>query len=171
MFSEENLGYKLDDSCGVRYAVDQQFEAQCEATISCMADAKYGSARAAFEDAHRYFTAIPQDLKTSLRLVFESVEIVTKQMISTDRLTAKVVSRDLKSMILAAYGGDPVALRAVGRAIEGFAHWVDGMHHYRHGQGEEEPVVPPETFAIYAISSGAAFVRWLVQINEQTANG
>lgn len=161
---EENVGYVLDAQCGVRFRIDQQFDLQREATLSCLAEKRFAASLAAFEDAHRYFSSTPQDLKAALRALFESVEIVAKQMYSADRLTARLVSGDIKSRILAGYPDDPVAQRAVGRVIDGFADWVDGMHHYRHGQGDEEPVIPPLSFAIYAMSSGAAFIRWLVQV-------
>lgn len=163
---EENIGYVLDEQCGVRFQVDRQFELQHEAALSCLAEPRFSAALAAFEDAHRYFASTPQDLKAALRALFESVEIVAKQMYSADRLTAKLVTNDIKNRILTSYSNDPVARRAIGRVIDGFADWVDGMHHYRHGQGDEEPVVPPASFAVYAMSSGAAFIRWLVQVEK-----
>jgi len=55
------------------------------------------------------------------------------------------------------------------KAFDGFADWVDGMHYYRHGQGQPEPVTPPIEFAVYVLSSGAAFLRWLVAIKETAA--
>lgn len=161
---EENIGFVLDAQCGVRFRIDQQYDLQREATLSCLAERRFAASLAAFEDAHRHFASTPQDLKAALRALFESVEIVVKQMYSADRLTAKLVSGEIKSKILSGYPDDPVARRAVGRVIDGFADWVDGMHHYRHGQGDEAPVVPPLSFAIYAMSSGAAFIRWLVQV-------
>lgn len=163
---EENVGYVLDTQCGVRFSVDRQFNLQREAVMNCLAESRFAAALAAFEDAHRYFASTPQDLKAALRALFEAVEIVAKQMYSADRLTAKLVSNDIKNRILTSYSSDPVARRAIGRVVDGFADWVDGMHHYRHGQGEEEPIVPPVSFAVYAMSSGAAFIRWLVHVDE-----
>jgi hypothetical protein len=166
---EENVGYRLDERCGVRFMVDHQFDLQKEAVLSCLTEPRFGAALAAFNDAHKYFASTPQDLKVALRALFESVEIVSKQMYVADRLTAKLVSNDIKNRILSTYPDDLVARRAVGRVIDGFADWVDGMHHYRHGQGDEEPIVPPLSFATYAMSSGAAFIRWLVHVEKRIA--
>lgn len=167
---EENVGYVLDDRCGVRFRVDRQFDLQRDAVLSCLATPRFAAALSAFTDAHRYFSSTPQDLKAALRALFESVEIVAKQLYRADRLTSKLVSTAIKPRILGGYLDDPVAQRAIGRVIDGFADWVDGMHHYRHGQGQEEPVVPPLSFATYAMSSGAAFTRWLVHVEKGTTD-
>jgi hypothetical protein len=165
---EENVGYVLDEKCGVHYAVDGQFEQQRASLLQSLDVKRYAAVRAAFEDAHRHFSTTPQDLKAAVRSMFESIEILTKLMVKTDRLTAKVVSTDVKALAQAVYGGDAVAQRAIGRAVDGFADWVDGMHYFRHGQSEEEPVAPPLGFAIYVLSSGASFLRWLVSLDSSS---
>ena len=165
VFKEENVGYTVDEKCGVRFTVDTHFELQRTSVLQCLGVKRYNAVAAAFEDAHRYFSTTPADLKAAVRSMFESVEILAKLMVRTDRLTAKLVLNDIKALVLKAYSGDAVAQRARGRTIEGFADWVDGLHHYRHGQGDEDPVAPPEDFAVYALSSGAAFLRWLVQVD------
>ncbi|MBI2359337.1 MAG: hypothetical protein HYV04_10610, partial [Deltaproteobacteria bacterium] len=58
-----------------------------------------------------------------------------------------------------------VALKVVSEMFDGFARWVDGLHYYRHDQPGEEPVAPKEELAIDVLSSGSAFLRWLVRIN------
>lgn len=167
VFQEENVGYQLDDHAGVRYRVDQQFDLQREATLACLSAGGYAAALAAFEDAHRHFSSTPQDLKAALRSLFESVEIIAKQQYSAPRLTADLVKSAIKPAILSAYPDDATARRAIGKVIEGLADWVDGMHYYRHGQDDVEPVVPPLSFAVYAVSSGAAFIRLLVQTHNR----
>ena len=118
----------------------------------------------AYQEAHRYFSTNPPELKAALRTMFEAVEIVVKQMYRTDRLTAKVVSSDIREKVLESFPNDPIAKEAASKIVLGFANWVDGMHFYRHGQGTEEPVVPPRHFVIYALSSGAAFIRLLIHV-------
>ena len=49
--------------------------------------------------------------------------------------------------------------------FDGFADWVDALHNYRHGQPSKQPVAPSEEVAIYVLSSGSAFLRWLIGIN------
>lgn len=162
---EENLGFTTDEMCGIHHAVDEQFALQRNSVLQCLDNKRYSAVAAAFEDSHRYFSSTPSDTKAAIRSIFESVEILAKLMVSTDRLTAKLVSNELKQRFLLTCSSDAIATRAIGRTIEGFADWVDGLHHYRHGQVEETPIAPPEDFTIYAISSGSAFLRWLVSID------
>jgi hypothetical protein len=51
--------------------------------------------------------------------------------------------------------------------MDGLAKWVNSLHIYRHGQGTEEPVAPPLGFAIYVVSSGSAWLRFLLQIHSE----
>jgi hypothetical protein len=49
--------------------------------------------------------------------------------------------------------------------------WTDAAHWYRHGQGKEEPKQPPASLAILSISAGAAFLRWLAEIDQAARKG
>jgi hypothetical protein len=64
-----------------------------------------------------------------------------------------------------AYAGDAVALRAAMKQLASFKDWVDASHNYRHEQGSEEPVQPPIDLAVLAVSNGAAYIRWLVALD------
>lgn len=164
---EENLGYQLDSSCGVHYLVDEEFERNRASTLSLLDSPKYASVRAAYEDAYRHMDAHPPDTKAAVRSMFESLEILVKQMIDTQNLNKWVVENTLKDKCLQAFTGDETALKAVPQLFYGFAQWVHGIHNYRHGQASEEPVAPTEEIAIYVLSSGSSFLRWLIGINDR----
>lgn len=164
--NEENLGYRLDDKCGVHYLIDEEFERNRISTVSCLQDSKYSAVLAAFEDSHRHLDSIPPDTKASVRSLFESIEILIKQMVSTDRLNKKAVTK-LKDIAVLAYSDDKTAQKVVGHIFNGFANWVDGMHNYRHGQDIPEPVAPPMDLTVHIISSGTSFLRWLVEIDKR----
>jgi hypothetical protein len=67
------------------------------------------------------------------------------------------------------YGADATALRAANKSINAFGDWVDACHEYRHEQGVEELSQPP--IAVQLISVGSGFLRWLVNIDQQTKDG
>lgn len=167
---EENLGYRLDANCGVHYLVDEEFERNRFSTLSVLDDPKYNGVRAAYEDAYRYMDNHPIDTKAAVRSIFESIEILVKQMVETKNLNKWVVENTLKEKCIKIYDSDTTATKVVTEMFSGFAHWVDGLHNYRHGQAEEDPVSPGEVIAIYALSSGSAFLRWLIGINNQLKN-
>jgi len=164
---EENLGYRLDTKCGVHYLVDEEFERNRFSTLSILDDPKYNAVRAAYEDSYRYMDNYPIDTKAAVRSIFESIEILVKQMVETKNLNRWIVENTLKEKCIKLFDSDPIATKVVTEMFSGFAHWVDGLHNYRHGQAEEEPVSPSEDFTVYALSSGSAFLRWLIGINNQ----
>lgn len=164
-FKEENLGYKLDAHGGVHYYVDEEFERNRYSTLSVLKDSQYTSVRTAYEDAYRHLDNNPIDSKAAVRSIFESLEILVKQMVDTKNLNKWVVENTLKEICLSPYENDKTATKVVAEMFDGFAHWVDALHNYRHGQGEEQPVAPTEGIAIYVLSSGSAFLRWLIGIN------
>ena len=164
---EENLGYRLDTKCGVHYLVDEEFERNRFSTLSILDDPKYKAVRAAYEDSYRYMDNYPIDTKAAIRSIFESIEILVKQIVETKNLNRWIVENTLKEKCIKLYDTDPIATKVVAEMFYGFAHWVDGLHNYRHGQAEEEPVFPSEDFTVYALSSGSAFLRWLIGINNQ----
>lgn len=165
VMKEENLGYQLDDKGGVHYLVDEEFERNRFSTLSVLDNPKYNGVRAAYEDAYRYIDNTPIDTKASVRSMFESIEILVKQMVQTKNLNKWIVENSLKEKCTEPYKNDETALRVVSELFDGFARWVEGLHNYRHGQGSKEPVAPSEDVAIYVLSSGSAFLRWLIGIN------
>jgi hypothetical protein len=164
---EENFGYKLDSKCGVHYFVDEEFERNRFSTLSILDDPKYNATKAAYEDAYRYMDSNPMDTKAAVRSMFESIEILVRQMVETNNLNKWVVENSLKEKCLSLYGEDETALKVTSGLFDGFASWVDALHNYRHGQASDEPVAPSEGVAIYVLSSGSAFLRWLAEINSQ----
>jgi hypothetical protein len=163
--SEENLGYRLDKECGVHFFVDEEFERNRFSALAVLEDPQYNGSRAAFDSAYKYLDANPIDTKGAVRSMFESIEILVKQMVETKHLNKWVVENTLKTKCLTIFESDPIAGKVASKMFDGFAQWVDSVHNYRHGQVGDEPVSPPETIAIYIISSGTAFLRWLVTLN------
>lgn len=163
--SEENLGYRLDKKCGVHFFVDEEFERNRFSALAVLEVPQYSGSRAAYDAAYKYLDADPIDTKGAVRSIFESVEILVKQMVNTKHLNKSIVENTLKTKCLTIFESDATARNVVSKMFDGFAQWVDSVHFYRHGQIGNEPVSPPENIAIYIISSGTAFLRWLVTLN------
>lgn len=162
---EENMGYYIDAQCGVHYLVDEEFERNRISLLSCLQDDKYTGVKAAFEDAHRHLDSTQPDTKASVRSMFESLEILVRQMVNASNLNKWVAENKLKQLAQEAYKNDPTAVKVVESVFDGFGKWIDGMHNYRHGQGLPDPVAPSVGFAVFVLSSGASYLRWLVEID------
>lgn len=168
---EENLCYRIDKKAVVHYLVDEEFERSRISVLKALENQRYAGIKAAFEDSHRYLDTDPIDTKASVRSMFESIEILVKLMVpSVPRLTKNVIKTELKKIVTTAYRDDSVAIETIEKIFNGLGEWVDALHNYRHGQGKEEPVVPPLDFAIYVFSSGASFLRWLIEIDQKTTH-
>lgn len=165
VLKEENIGYYLDNECGVHPLVDAEFESNRVSAILCLDDPKYVGVRTAFEHAFRELDSDTPHTKDAVRAIFESIEILVKQMVDTDKLNKQVAQGLLKEKAMEKYNDDPTAKDSIGKVFIGFGEWVNAMHNYRHGQVGPEPVAPSLDFAIYALSSGASFLRLLVSID------
>jgi hypothetical protein len=124
--------------------------------------------RDAYEAAYRYMDSDPSDTKAAVRSMFESVEILVRQMVpQAKNLHKKLVENELKQQCLKLYATEPTAANVASQLFDGFADWVNGLHNYRHGQPSEQPVAPSEEVAVYVLSSGSAFLRWLIGMNAE----
>src|SRR5205085_2661377 len=64
------------------------------------------------------------------------------------------------------YAGNQAAIDAGAQLLEGMKAWIIASQPYRHGQEQEEPTDPPSDFVIAYLSSGATYLRWLVELCE-----
>lgn len=162
---EENMGYRLDEQCGVHYFVDEEFERNRVSALSCLSAARYTGVRTAFEQAHAYLDAQPADTKASVRSAFEALEILARLMDPTSKnLNKRMVENKLKPLAVA-NAVDATEEKTISSIFDGLAQVVDGLHNYRHGQPAEEPVAPSMTMAVYVLSTVAATLRWLVAVD------
>lgn len=167
VFKEENIGFRLDSKCGVHYYIDEEFERNKFSTLRMMHKVCYSATKSAFEDSYRHFDGNPIDTKAAVRSIFESIEILVKQIVQTRNLNKYIVENDLKNKFMPIYNGDETAKAVVSKMFDSFALWVDGIHLYRHGQDDDQPVRPPIDLAVYILSSGSSFLRWLIELNEK----
>lgn len=168
---EENVGYRLDSKCGVHYFVDEEFERNRVATLSALDAPGLSGVRTAYEDSYRYLDSDPPETKAAVRAMFEALEILVRQMVPTTKnLNRWVVENPLKEKCVKLYETEPTAKTVVAGLFDGFADWVHVLHNYRHGQPSEQPVAPAIEVAIYVLSSGSGFLRWLVGINSDLGN-
>lgn len=77
-FSEENLGYQVDEKCGVHYFVDEEFERNRFSTLLALDNPRYSAVRTAYDMAYQYLDTQPMDAKGAVRSIFESIEILVK---------------------------------------------------------------------------------------------
>ena len=164
---EENVGYKLDENCGVHYYIDEEFERNRFSTLAALEGADLNSVKVAFEDAYKHMDADPIDTKASSRSMFEALEILTKQLVETKNLNKWVLENSLKDLATKHMASDETEANVISEMFQGFGQWVNSIHNYRHGQKETVSVQPSEDLTIYILSSGTAFLRFLLKLREK----
>lgn len=164
---EENVGYKLDENCGVHYYIDEEFERNRFSTLANLESTELNSVKVAFEDAYKHMDADPIDTKASARSMFEALEILTKQLVETKNLNKWVLENSLKDLAIKHLASDETEANVISEMFEGFGQWVNSIHNYRHGQKETESVQPSEDLTIYILSSGTSFLRFLLKLREK----
>ena len=170
VFDEENLGYRVDDGGGVHYFIDEEFERSRVAALHCLANPKYAAVAAAFDDAHRNLDEDPADTKGAVRAVFEAMETLAKLMVEGNkisRLGPNAVERHIRPIVQGTYEDERVALDAANQLLTGLSDWINSAQLYRHGQKVKEPAEPPLGLTVAIVSSGATYLRWLVELDQR----
>jgi hypothetical protein len=159
---EENVGYRVDESCVVHFHVDQEFERNRIATVVLLDLPQFGAVRASFEDSYRHLDSQSRDTKAAVRSIFEAVETMAKLIVpGADRLVRNLCVQKLKDACLAVAGGDSTEQQVLSDMFTSLGYWVEAVHDYRHGQRVHDPVAPTEETAVLILSTGSAFLRQL----------
>lgn len=167
IFTEENVRYRVDDKGGVHPLVDTMFELLEVAAVKDLGLPRYANALAAFKAYQAAMDKPPTDGKAAIRGVFEAAEIVFKLAFPrAPRLARDLLEQNLGPALNARYARTSEAQRSSQQVLKAMGQWVDAAHHYRHGQGSEEPTQPPFELAIQLVSAGTSYVRWLIEFDQ-----
>jgi hypothetical protein len=167
IFSEEGLAYAIDDNCIVHPAVDKEFQRNRQATVASLQAPRYANSLTAFERVSAELSSQPPNGKEAWRAVFTAVEGLFRLMFpKAPQLHNGTIDSYLTPLVQRTYSDDAAALRAANKQIASRKDWVEATHNYRHEPGSVEPAQPPGDLAVLGISNGAAFLRWLVALDQ-----
>jgi hypothetical protein len=169
IFEEENFGYTVDDAGGVHYRLDEEFARNRSASIAALQAARYANSLDGFEKGMTALASAPPDGKGAFRATFGAVEGLFKLIVPKAARLGAAELGDLVPLLNRQYSTDTAALRSSNKMHRSLKEWVDAAHFYRHEQGVEQISQPPQSLAVYLVSSGAAHLRWLAELD--TASG
>lgn len=162
VFKEEKLPYLMTDDGKVVNSPDQEFEDNRVSSINCLSEPRFNAALVASNHAFEDFHADPPRYKSALRNIFEANEVVFKKITNAKALTAHWIEQH-KSKFLS-LTTDTTSNTAQEQILESYKAWTTAFHNYRHGQNVSTYDPPTSEFTILALSTGAAFLRWIVSI-------
>ena len=167
---ETNVGYSIDENGIVRFRVDEEFERNRTSAVAVLDRPQFVAAKSALDDAYRHLDSDPMDTKAAVRSMFESLEILARQIVpAAKNLNKNLVQNTLKQKFIFEGRYDATEQDILSKLFDGMAQWVDGMHLYRHGQNSSTPVAPSVDSSILILSIGAAYVRQLATLIVQSA--
>jgi hypothetical protein len=168
VLAEENVGYRVDQRCGLHFSVDEAFEQTRASAIAALQTAALTAARTAVDDAYRHLDGSPIDTKAAVRSIFEAAETIARLICPGQRnLNRWLAENTLKDRCLGVLGQDPTEQTVAAGMFAGLADWVDALHNYRHGQAVAEPAAPSESLTVHALSAGSAFIRLLGECHQR----
>ncbi|WP_457096379.1 hypothetical protein [Lysobacter sp. P5_B9] len=171
VLAEEHTTYEIDADCNVRYAVDEAYALNRKATLNGLQDAKWDASRSEFERAFSAMDGDRPDTNGAVRAIAASAEACVKVMIGNGvaRIGPPELEKYVWPLIQNAYTGDGVAADASHQILKSLADWINATHQYRHGQGAETEVSVPIELAVQFLTSGSAFIRWLIEVDGRRA--
>jgi len=166
VFQEENLRYSIDPQAGIHFSIDEEFERGRAASVAALQPPRYANVLNAFENAYAELTAIPPNGKNAIRATFSAAEGLFRLMFpAAPRLTAGEIDKHLLPFMQRNYDADATASGATSKLLNSFKDWTDAAHFYRHEPGKEQIAQPPLPLAINVVSLGAAYIRWLAELD------
>jgi hypothetical protein len=163
---EENMAYRLGDDGIIHPFVDNEFERNRTTALLALNDMRFGEARNDFEQAFRHLRN--GEGKQAIRMMFPAVETAAKVLhpAAFARLMPNEVDKHLLPRLESKYAGNQPASNAGRALLKAFKEWIIASQPYRHGQEVQEPAEPPQDFVVAHLSSGAVFLRWMIDLCE-----
>jgi hypothetical protein len=169
IFLEENVHYRVDRRGGVHFQSDQEFTQAATAAISALQRQRYANSLDAFNRSLAALAEAPPDGKGAIRATFTAIEGLFILMFPEVKRVAAGETSRLRPRIEQVYNGDRRAQETSCKMLQSFGDWIDAAHGYRHEEGKPDTVAqPPLTLAVYLISTGAAHLRWLAELDATT---
>ncbi|KAA0970825.1 hypothetical protein FPY71_10135 [Aureimonas fodinaquatilis] len=167
VFVEEQVRYRIDDSAGVHFTQDSEFERSRIATITILGNPRYNSVRQLYEEAFICLDSLPPDGKGAIRHSFFAIEALFRLMFPKAlQLNGSEVNKYVRPQSDVKYSEQEAAKNLARKQISSFIDWIDGAHFYRHEPGTEDPAQPPLELAVFMVSQVSGFIRWLVTFDQ-----
>jgi hypothetical protein len=105
-----------------------------------------------------------------MRMMFPAVEVAAKVLFpgAFSRLMPNEVDKYLRPRLHQRYPNNDPAINAGRLLLQGMQEWIKAAQLYRHGQEQQEP---PEDFVIAHLSTGASYLRWMIELCSDQETG
>jgi hypothetical protein len=168
VMSETGVSFELDNRGGVHPRVDAAFVANRQSALARLEATKFAAARAHFDEAYQALDGASPNTGHAIREMHLAIETIFKQAFpKASRIDVGEINTLLKPRAAERLTGPE--LEAAKLMLTSAGNFVSAGHQYRHASGEPEPAPPSLEFAVWMLSQGTAFLRWLIHFLEAEA--
>ncbi|GJL96074.1 MAG: hypothetical protein DHS20C05_24790 [Hyphococcus sp.] len=165
IFKEEMLPFSVDENGGVHRVFDQEFESNTEFVFKVLEEKEYRAAGAEFQKGLNYLRSTSPDTISAVRAVYGAIENIFKIRFDESRLGPTEVRKKLLPVVEERYSERHKNSATL--FLKSFSEWINACQQYRHADDEREHAEIPLEYAVALISSGASYLRWLLDIESK----
>jgi hypothetical protein len=162
VLSETNLNYIMNDDGGVRFKVDEAHQIQRASIIQHLDETKFLSVKTLMIDCYEKLESQPPNTLLAVRSCFDAHEALVKiHFTDVARLQVGEVQKKIRPAI--EKHTEATEMAAVSKHLEAYKSWVIASQEFRHASGSHAPSAPSMDFSVLHVSTGTAYLRWLLQ--------
>lgn len=168
--SETGVAFELDDRGGVHPRVDAVFLANRQSTLSGLGHPKHAEALGHFDQAYGALDGASPQTGRAIREMHLAIEAVFKQAYpQASKIDVGEINTHLKKAAVSRLSG--AELETTKLMLTSAGNLISAGHQYRHAAGEPEPAPPSMDTAVWMLSQGTSFLRWLIAFVENEPQG
>lgn len=167
VFREERTTYSIDDNGVVHPYVDAEFTKNHQATLDLLSNPRYEQIRTIYENAYSSLRSDKQNTRTAIKDIFECLETLAKLLDDKIKVLGDSEVNNRIKPICENLIQDEDERNFVKLMISSMADWVNAHHIYRHGQSKEKHTPPTLESAIFSLSMGSSYLRFMLQIDQK----
>jgi hypothetical protein len=168
-FRTERLPYRIDLKGGVHRIIDDEHERARAATLAVLDAPRYTAVADTLEKGFRLLSATRPDSLNAVKQCFFAAQVMAQMFCrSNDALDRAFVEAHLRPLVGGVYGPEMATAAIAADVVSGFADWVDGVMKLEAAGNAKSPLVLADEIAVLLVGNGAAYIRWLAQLDQRS---
>lgn len=161
IFDDHNLGYYVDDECGIHPSIDHEFSQNVQSTIAALNHPDYAGVQIQFKKALVSLERKPTDCREAVSSAFFALETLSKRINKINAALGPEYVDKVYLPLIIEIRTDEHEKDAYRLAIAGAKSLINAGQMYRHGQDKIEDHQPSLDFAVFYVSQVASLLRLL----------
>jgi hypothetical protein len=167
-FKSENLPYRMDAKGGVHRVLDPEPDRNRTTALRSLAASRYTMVAAALGSAFAELERTRADAGKAVNDCLTAARTLVKLLTGANgALDKALIEASITPLVDRAYQADAAIASASRHIVSSFGNWADAANAFEHGGSRKPPAIVPAELAALLVSSGAAYIRWLVELDQR----